>query len=394
MGISVGGDAVHAVLVRREAIAWAGRATYAGLDDLVEVIARLAGEGNGVARPGRVRIVLDRQAVQLRTIAPAPPLRASAARRWVALEGARLFRKNGSPLVTDARFVRLEPRVVALWAAAAPEPLLEAVLAGCAGAALEVATIGVAAEVLPRALVAPQGRVVLPNGSSAEALEVGARGTWRSRLIPITPEPAEPVRWVAPLAALGAEAAHFAPAYAAATVEPRLALLPAGARRTRAHEGRRRVVRLAMAAALLWLSAFAIYVLRLSATLHAATQFLAAVNPAVDSVLTARRDLSTANAALADLATAAATRSRQVALLGAVAAALPDSAYLVSWQVMPDRTVRLAGYAPQGARVLAALERVDELRQARFEALVSRELVPGVGERDRFTLIARLGAWP
>ncbi len=392
--MSVGADAVHAVVVRRTRIAWAGRTSYAGPEDLAEVIARLAGEGNGVARPGRVRVVLERQVVQIRTIVPAPPLRAAAAQRWVALEAARLFRKNGSPLVTDARLVRLDPKLVALWAAAAPEPLLEAALAGCAGAGLAVATIGVAADVLPAAVADPVGQIVVANGRSAESVELTPAGAWRSRLVPR--DAAEPgsVAWKSSLAALGDDAGHFAAAFGAAVGEPRLTLLPAHHRRTRERQSRRTLARLAVMALGLWLAAAAVYVLRLSSTLHSSTRFLDAVRSSVDSVLGARRDLATAHSALADLATAAATRSRHVALLGAMAAALPDSAYLVSWQVTPDRVVRLAGYAPVAARVLASLEGVVVLREVRFEGPVSRESVPGVGERDRFALVARLGAWP
>lgn len=393
--MSVGADAVRALLVRRSAIVWAGRAAYDGPADLAEVIGRLAGEGSGVARPGRVRVVLERQVVQLRTIEPAPPMRESAARRWVKLEAPRLFRKNGSPLVTDARLVRVESNHLALWAAAAPEPLLEAVLAGCAGAGLEGATIGVAAEVLPGAVAASPGRLLLANGRSAEEIEIGVRGTWRSRLTRPTAEPSSPVPWVSALAALGAEAAHFAPAYAATIdVEPRLTLLPAAARRDRTRIERRRLARLAMAAGFLWLSAIALYVVRLASTLHAATAFLDASKPAVDSVLSTRRDLATARRALSEIAAAAAARSRHVALLGAAAAALPDSAHLVSWQVTPDHMVRLAGYAPVAARVLASLERVTVLRELRFEGPVSRELAPGVGQRDRFAVVARLREWP
>lgn len=393
MGISVGFDAVQAVLVRRRAIAWAGRANYNGEEDLAEVIARLAGEGNGVARPSRVRVVLEREMVQLRTLVPPPPLRSSAMRRWVALEAPRLFRKNGAPLVTDGRLVRLDPGPSALWAAAASAPVLEAVLIGCAGAGLAVSAIGVAAEVLPHAVVRPAGSILIANGRTAESVELAQGVPWRSRLQRKAEDYHEAVAWVAPLAALDTAAPHFASAFAAAVAEPRLVLLPAAARLERERYSRRHLLRLGALGLVVWLAALAVYLVRLSSSLHSATSFLEASRASVDSVVSARRDLATARAALASVRAADAGRSRHGALLASVAAALPDSAYLVSWQVTSGDVVRLAGYAPIAARVLAALERVVNLHEARFEGPVSREAIPNLGERDRFAVIVRFRSW-
>jgi hypothetical protein len=267
MGISVGVDTVRAVLVRRGTIQWAGHASYDGSEELADVIARLAGEGNGTKKPARVCVVLERQVVQLRSLVPAPPLRSSVLRRWVELEAPRLFRKNGEALVTDARFVRLDRKSVALWAAAAPEPLLEAVLAGCAGAGLAVETIGVASEVLPQSLERSEGPVLISNGGSAEALELTTSGAWRSRLVR-KDNAQHTVAWVAPVAALGDEATHFAPAFAAAVGAPRLTLLPAAMHRQRERESRHRLFLLGVLAIAVWLVAVAVHVFRLSSILH------------------------------------------------------------------------------------------------------------------------------
>ncbi|MGH7675109.1 MAG: hypothetical protein ACREMV_07540, partial [Gemmatimonadales bacterium] len=107
LGLSVGSTAIRAVLVERRtgAVQWAGTAPYAGVADLGEVVARLAAEAGAPVR--QARVALERDVLQLRTVSPAPPLRAPAARAYVALEAPRLFRRNGWPLVTDAVLVPL-----------------------------------------------------------------------------------------------------------------------------------------------------------------------------------------------------------------------------------------------------------------------------------------------
>src|SRR5262249_27722739 len=161
----------------RGAIAWAGRAEYAQLGELADAVARLAGES---ARPvRRVRVVLERDTVQLRSLVPAPPLKPGTVSRYVSLEAPRLFRTNGAPLVTDARLVQIDAAQTALWAAAAPESLVRALLEGCAAAGLVLLSLGPAADVLPWALTRPlsQPQIAFPNGGTSEVLAVGPTGT-------------------------------------------------------------------------------------------------------------------------------------------------------------------------------------------------------------------------
>jgi hypothetical protein len=114
----------------------------------------------------------------------------------------------------------------------------------------------------------------------------------------------------------------------------------------------------------------------------------------VDSALALRRELALAKASVAALRNAEAQRSRQVALLAAVTGALDDSTHLVAWHVTPDGTVRLAGYTPLAARVVAAVNGVSAVREAKLEGPVTREQGNGTGERDRFALAARRVGWP
>ena len=391
LGVSVGCSHVHAVLWWREAIQWAGAAPYDGAAALADAIARLAGEAGAPVR--RARVVLEREMVQLRSIIPAPPLKPGALRRYVALEAPRLFRHSGAPLVTDAVRVVLAKDSAALWAGAAPEPLVLAVLTGCAQAGLALEALGPAADVLPSATAERLGPLVFPNGGTSEVLDVGPGGTWQSRLVRGTGSGAA-TALAPPLAALGEEGPHFAAAYSAAVALPRLTLLPAEARAAQERRGRRRMMRLLAVGAALWVAAAGVYVGRLLWIRDAATRSLGAAAPAVDSALAARRDLDLARATLGSVGRADERRSRHLPLLAAITQALGDSTYLAALQVTPDGVVRVSGYAPAAARVVAQLERVAMLRDVKMEGPVTRERGAEGRERDRFSVVARLEIQP
>jgi hypothetical protein len=382
LGVSIARTAVHAILLDRGRIVWAGSAEYAEVADLAEVIARLAVECGRPVR--RARVVLERAVVQLRTIAPAPPVSRRAIQRYVMLETPRLFRKNGVALVTDATLVSLDRNARALWAGAADEPLVRAVLEGCTQAGVMIEALGPAADVLPRALAnGARGEVALPSG---EVLEIGARGVFRSRRVREAGDGRREA-WVPELSDLGESASDFAAAYGAAVALPRLTLLPAALKAAHVRVQRRRAARLGIVAGILWLSAFGVYVGRVSATLHSSTTFLDASKVSVDTALALRRDLAGAQSALGVFRSAEASRSRYLALVAELTRVLGDSIYLVALRVGVDGTVRLAGYAPVAARALAALEGV--LRGAKFEGPVSRERVDGTKELDRFAIVGR-----
>jgi hypothetical protein len=58
LGLSIGREALHAVVVERGAIRWAAEASYDGASELADAVARLAAEAGAPAH--RVRIVLTR----------------------------------------------------------------------------------------------------------------------------------------------------------------------------------------------------------------------------------------------------------------------------------------------------------------------------------------------
>jgi hypothetical protein len=385
LGVSVSSSAVRAILVERGKIRWAGQASYTGLEDLAEVVARLAGESGRAVQS--VRVVLERDVLQLRSLTPAPPLKGKAVPRWVALEAQRLFRKNGAPLVTDGVVVPLGKEAAALWAAAAPEPVVRALLDGCAQAGLGVESLGPASDVLPRAFATTSGEsLVVPNGGTAEVIDVSDGSVWRSRLVRIT-ENGERRTLVPALISLGEP---FAPVYAGAVALPKLQLLPADTRAARDRVARRRLLRVLAVAIGLWVAAGTVYTVRLLHSLSSSVKSLHTLSPLVDGVLRLRRDLDEATRTLATLSAASRDRSRHLSLVAAVTRVLDDSTHLVALKVGADGMVRLVGYAPRAARVLAELERVNGLSDVRLEGPVTRETGNGTREMDRFAIVARL----
>jgi hypothetical protein len=334
-----------------------------------------------------VRVVLERDLVQTRTIAPAPPLKRHAVRRYLALEAARLFRKNGVPLVTDGTVLSADRSSCALWSAAAPEPVLQAILDGCEQAGIAVERIGPAADVLPQATETPKTReLVFSNGRTAEVLSVGPAGTWRSRLVAKGDAGTSPL--VPALAALGDEATHFAAAYGAVVASTRLSLLPPHAQATRALAARRQLMRLGALAAVLWLVALVAYGVRLAAASKSAQRELESHRAALDSALALRRELDAGVSALSEFANLRAARSRRLTLMAAVTAVLDDSVYLATMQVGLDGTVRLTGYAPSAVRAVASIGRVRFLRDVHLDGSAVRERAPSGRDLDRFAIIA------
>lgn len=102
--LTVGRDTVRADLVRWKKTVWAAEARHSGPADLSEVIAQLAADLPPQPRAGQLSVQLEAGLVQYRTLTGLPPVRPAALARLVALQSGRFFRRNGTPLVTDARW--------------------------------------------------------------------------------------------------------------------------------------------------------------------------------------------------------------------------------------------------------------------------------------------------
>jgi len=136
--LAVGVSLVRAEARRGPVTVWAGEAGYDSPEDLTDVVARLA------AVPGerckRLRVTVERPPAQTRTLMDLPPVRDRELAALVATQAGRFFRRNGSPLVTDAVWVANGAGRVT-QAAAMEEPLLNAIIAGAAQAGLVVESI-------------------------------------------------------------------------------------------------------------------------------------------------------------------------------------------------------------------------------------------------------------
>ncbi len=143
----------------------------------------------------------------------------------------------------------------------------------------------------------------------------------------------------------------------------------------------------------MWLVAGAVYVGRLAWVLRQSTHAIVQARPSLDSALALRRDLDAGRTTLETIAAARSARSRTIALVAGVTAALEDSAFLVALTLTPEGTVRVAGLAPSPARVVTELEGVPLLGAVKLEGPVTRETTAS-GQRDRFAIAGHMESAP
>jgi hypothetical protein len=389
LGVCVTHTSVHAALVRMGEVLWAGSADFSGVEELGEVFARLAAECTPV--PKRARVVLAAGVAQQRTVVPAPALRRSALRRYVSLDSPRLFRKNGVPLVCDAVSVVVPGGATGIRAAAAAEPVLNAILDGCAAAGLRVESLGVTSDVVASALAAPPAdSLEWSQGGMVERIEFHGGVAWRSRVVRGSATPG-PVGWRSTLEAVGPDAWRYAAAFGAAVARPRLELIPEGARVARQRRGRNLGYRMLAAGLAVWLAVAGSYHLRLARASAAAVERLATLQSDLDSALLARRELSLVAAALDQFRTAEAHRHGRLQLLTRLTGVLDDSTVLTSFSLRPDGTLRLTGFSPQSARVLARVSAISGVTRAAFDGPVVRDQAGGRRRGfERFAISAEL----
>ncbi len=329
LGIAIEDGRVYAVLVSRRRVAWAAEAPFVAPGDLAQVLAALAGERPRGVR--RARVALSPTHARVKAVDGLPPLAPADLAAHVRLHSRRYFVQNGIPLVTAAHRAG-GPGDGAAVLAAAPLPLLEAVIAGLEAAGLVCETI-----------------------APAQALNGAAGMDLAARVATVSRHPLDLV----PDAARVAMAAREARALRRWTA--------------------------AAAAALLVLAASALG--RMRADGQAAEQLLGALGPAAESALVVQRDLEITVAALADLRAAEGSGVGAARTLARLAQALSDSAFLSYVQLQEDGTVRLSGLAVSAARTLAQLDRAG-FRGATLDGPVMREFAAG-RERERFTIVVR-----
>jgi hypothetical protein len=202
---------------------------------------------------------------------------------------------------------------------------------------------------------------------------------------------AVPAAWVSAVAD-GAQAAgltleHVVPLVDGCPVA-RLAFTPPAAADRRRQALRASVRRWGVFAALCWVVVVATAVVRLRAERARLDAELAALAKPVAAVSRARREIDRTRLMIATIASERQLQGATLRRLGALAEALPDSAYLTSLEFDGRGTGVLSGVGRQAAEIVAVLERRDELLAPRLEGPAVREIAGG-REWERFTI--RLG---
>jgi Tfp pilus assembly protein PilN len=164
-----------------------------------------------------------------------------------------------------------------------------------------------------------------------------------------------------------------------------LSLLPVAERAARRRHTLLGLKRLAAVAACVWLGVGLLYSGRLIMERRAVEREVAGLREPVDALLAARRQLRHAQSMVRAVSDAERLRGTQLALLAAVASALPDSAVLTSLTVDGDGRGVLTGAARRAADVAARLGRSRALVTPRLEGAVVREAIAG-REWERFTI--------
>ena len=165
-----------------------------------------------------------------------------------------------------------------------------------------------------------------------------------------------------------------------------LVLLPTAEWAARQRAERLLTRRLAIGTASLWLAVGVLFGARLAWERRAVERELAVLAGPLGAVLAARRELREAEATVRAVTRGGPTRGQSVAVLGAVAAALPDSALLTSFTWRSDGSGVMSGLARRAADVAAGLERSNAVSGPRLEGPAIRETLGG-REWERFAIV-------
>ncbi len=126
--------------VRGRQVVWAGEAAWEGPADLTRVLAEVAATPE-LGRDFRaLSVVVERPLMQLRRLTDLPPVRQATLKTLVRTHAARYFRRNGTPLVTDAKWIAADDGRTALLCAMEVS-LLEALAGGAQAAGLRLVSV-------------------------------------------------------------------------------------------------------------------------------------------------------------------------------------------------------------------------------------------------------------
>jgi hypothetical protein len=125
---------------RGRRVVWTGEAEFHALSDLAQALGELVSAPEVGKRFRRLSVVVERPLVQLRRVADMPPVRERVLKALVQTHAGRLFRRNGTPLVTDAIWVGHNGTRAAQMCAI-ETPVLEALAEGARAAGLRLESV-------------------------------------------------------------------------------------------------------------------------------------------------------------------------------------------------------------------------------------------------------------
>jgi hypothetical protein len=374
LGVVISRTALRVVAVERGRVTWAAERALDGAGEIAAALAELAAE-----RPRgftRARVAIAGALVQVKVLSRLPRLSAARLDRAVALQAGRWFLKNGRPLVTGAARSGANGGVLA---AAVERGVLDAVCDGAARAGLRCDGVGTAVGACAQMLgdgdhdlpadgvwdrVAVQGGVPIAIRRSKDAGDPGAGP---------------------PVPGLDGDGARFFPAYAIALVRPTPSFALNGSDPERSAATRRLAVRVAVVAAMCWVAAATIGLIRVNGAVRSSRSELITLGPALDAAVAVERDLTLADGLLTAVQGAQAARSRDAELLSLLTRTLPDSAYLLSLRRGRDGRVTVVGFGPSAAETLAAIGRAPGVVSPALQGGVTREMT-GSRAVERFIL--------
>jgi hypothetical protein len=376
IGVALGPDAIHAVLVRNGDRIWDARVprdeeceTAASLREL------LRQAPSGRLRRSRVRVAVGAFASQFKRLAGVPGDAPGAeVARVLEANLTRFFLRNGEPV----RVTAVEREGDAWWGAAIESRVIAQVVVACGEVGLRLD--GVAPSVVAIAADAPDGMSVLREGKRVLTIE-RRQGRFVSLAAALQdPGPGTDVTESYSLERAAEGVARLPRAQS-------WLFDPAREKRTRQRRSWRRSVLAAFILGALIVAAAAPW-LRASIELRVARMQLATLGTTAVAASADAAGIQRALAAWERIETFEASRRSMLRALALVSGALPDSTAIVSLAV-DDGGVHLVALAPRGADLVESLATLEGFDAPHLIGAVTRETLAG-RELQRVALSLRL----
>lgn len=385
IGLAVAHGSIRAVLVRGDALLWAGEDELDDASQVAEAVARLLHAVPGRRwRRHRVNAAVGPTFAQLRSVSGLPPITdASMLARLVQQGATRFFLRNGAPLITTG-VQSIRPGSV--WVGAFDEPIVRAVVEGCRRAGIRLGAVTPSLAAIAFGLEGDE--FLWPDGpvTAYLKLEAGQIVSVRRRMErECLSEEDMPVARQA-LTLVQDRAWRFADAYGAAVLPVNAQLVVHPTKRV-ASTGRVPHWRLAVALVALTLgTTWALLAPGLAAERASrdARRVLAVLSETRQAATLADADLRSITSVLNDVARFDAARRSALLLLSGLTKVLPERSALLTLRT-DSAGGTLVALAPRAAQVVTPLERMTGITRVQIVGPVTREVL-GTQQLERITL--------